>query len=84
MDEKVTLDSLKTGETAVINGLSRECRTEVRQRLLDLGFVKGAEISVQNVSPLKDPVAYNIHDTLISLRREDAAQVFIKLTDNII
>ena len=71
------LSELKRGETAVISGMDTACNTERRQRFLDLGFVNGAEIFVETISPLKDPVAYNLHDTLISLRREDAKMIFI-------
>ncbi len=75
----LTLASLEKGQSAVITGFAPECRQEVRQRLLDLGFVRGSSISVENVSPLADPVAYNIHNTQIALRKEDALCVLINL-----
>ncbi len=75
----LTLASLEKGQSAVITGFAPECRQEVRQRLLDLGFVRGSSISVENVSPLGDPVAYNIHNTQIALRKEDALCVLINL-----
>ena len=71
------LSELRKGEKAVISGMDQECNTERRQRFLDLGFVTGAEIFVESISPLKDPVAYNLHNTLISLRKEDAKMIFI-------
>lgn len=73
--EKLT--DLKIGERALISGIDETCNKERRQRFLDLGFVKGAEIFIETISPLRDPVAYNLHDTLISLRREDAKMIFI-------
>lgn len=76
-----TLADLKLGNSAVINGIKPECDSNVRKRLLDLGFVKGAEVSVQNISPLGDPVAYYIHETLIALRKEDALMVHIDKLD---
>jgi ferrous iron transport protein A len=81
MEESQNLGILKKGELGVITGLEKDCAREVRQRLLDLGFVRGSEITVQNVSPLGDPIAYNIHDTLISLRREDATKVLIEIKE---
>lgn len=75
------LGLLKKGQTAVIVGLSDNCNREIKERLLDLGFVRGAHIAVQNVSPLNNPTAYNIHDTIISLRNEDARHVLIKITN---
>lgn len=74
---KSNLNQLKLGEIAVICGIMVNCDNTIRQRLLDLGFVKGAEVSVQNISPLGDPVAYCVHETLIALRKEDALFVQI-------
>jgi ferrous iron transport protein A len=82
MESTQNLGILKKGESAVILGLAPTCRQEVRQRLLDLGFVRGSEISIQNVSPLGNPIAYNIHDTLISLRNEDAVNILIEILVN--
>ena len=76
-NQEIPLGLLKKGERASIAGIATDCRQEIRQRLLDLGFVRGAEVSIQNISPLGDPVAYNIHGTLISLRKEDALQILI-------
>ena len=36
------LSSLKTGQKGVVLGISSECKGEIRQRFLDLGFIKGA------------------------------------------
>ena len=78
----ITLASLKIGQTAVIAGFTPESRQEVRQRLLDLGFVRGSKIKIENVSPLADPIAYTIHHTQIALRKSDALCVLIQVTDN--
>lgn len=72
------LSELKYGETASITGLSDECRGEARRRLLDLGFVRGTIITVQNISPLGNPIAYSLRDTLIALRKEQADEVFVE------
>lgn len=79
MNGDQNLGFLKKGQVAVISCILPSCKNEIRQRLLDLGFVKGAEIRVQNISPLNDPIAYNIHNTLISLRMEDAANVLVEI-----
>ena len=78
-----SLALLTKGQVAIITGILSDCNREVRQRLLDLGFVRGAEISIHNISPLKNPIAYNIHDTLISLRNEDARNVLIEIKDKL-
>lgn len=77
----MNLSNLAIGQKAVIRGIERGCPREVHQRFLDLGFVPGAEIYVHNISPLKDPVAYSIYNTIISLRREDAERVLVTLVN---
>ena len=72
------LSSLKTNEKAFILGISKECRGESRRRLLDLGFVKGAPVSINLVSPLQNPKAYLVKGTSIALRDDQAAKILIK------
>ncbi len=74
----MNLSDLEIGEKARINKIDRSCSTEVHQRFLDLGFVTGAVITVYSISPLRDPVAYLIYNTIISLRKEDARMVLIE------
>ena len=77
----MNLSDLKLGSKGIIKGISKDCPKEVHQRFLDLGFVAGATISVHSISPLKDPVAYSIYNTIISLRREDATMVLLESAD---
>ena len=77
-DNMVRLSSLKPDETAHILGISKESRGDSRRRLLDLGFVKGAEISIDLLSPLKNPTAYSIKGTSIALRTDQASKILIK------
>ncbi|MBR5726136.1 MAG: ferrous iron transport protein B [Muribaculaceae bacterium] len=46
-----------------------------RQRLLEMGFVRGAKVTVLKNAPLKDPVEYMLLGSHISLRHSEAAQV---------
>ena len=82
LQTETRLSELTYGEEAEIIGIDESCKGEVRRRLLDLGFVRGTKITVQNISPLSNPVAYSLRNTLIALRNEQAACILInKLTD---
>ncbi len=72
------LSSLTKSETAKIIGISKECRGENRRRLLDLGFVKGADIRIDLLSPLRNPIAYLIKGTSIALRNKQASYILIQ------
>ncbi len=72
------LSSLKKTEKANIIGISKESRGENRRRLLDLGFVKGATVSIDLLNPLGEPNAYLIKGTTIALRNNQASKILIK------
>lgn len=72
------LSSLKENETAKIIGISKESRGENRRRLLDLGFVKGTQISIDLMNPLREPNAYLVKGTSIALRLNQASKILIK------
>ncbi len=60
----------KTVQVARVNGDGA-----FRQRLLEMGFVRGAKVTVLKNAPLKDPVEYMILGAHISLRHSEAAQI---------
>ena len=76
-EDTFRLSGLLEGEVAKITGMSKECRGENRRRLLDLGFVKGAEISIDLSSPMKNPIAYKIKGSSIALRKDQASKILI-------
>ncbi len=73
-----TLVDLKPGEQAEIYNIAPTCRGQQRRRLLDFGIVPEAEISVLMKSPLNDPTAYVVKDTIVALRKEQAKLVLLK------
>ena len=66
----MTLNDLPLNTKGYIQKLN--CNENIRRRLLDLGFVKGAPITPVLVSPSSDPRAFSIRGTLIAIRKEDA------------
>lgn len=79
IEENITrLSSLKENEVAHILGISKESRGDGRRRLLDLGFVKGTEISIDLISPMQNPTAYLVKGTSIALRKDQASRILIK------
>lgn len=67
------LDNEKIG--AVVRVVKVHGSGAFRQRLLEMGFVKGAEVTVIKNAPLRDPVEYMILGSHISLRHSEASQV---------
>lgn len=73
-----SLWNLRRGEKARIIGMDGYLVGERRRRLADLGFVKGAEITVYMPGPLDKPRAYVIRDTAIALRKDQAEHILIR------
>jgi len=49
-----------------------------QRRMLDMGFVPGAEVTVIRGAPLGDPIEYRVKGTAVALRREDADTVLVE------
>lgn len=76
------LSDLKKGEVGSIKELDVD--GDIRRRLQDMGFVNGSRIKCVGKSPLGDPKAYLIKGSVIAMRRECAAHIFLeRITDKI-
>lgn len=52
----------------------------VRRRFLDLGLTPNTIVKTERFSPIgRNPIAYNIRGSIIALRKEEAANVFVKI-----
>lgn len=71
-----TLAQLAVGQSARITGL--QLTGSRRIRLQELGFLPGSAVTALRESPFGDPVAYAVLDTVIALRRSEAAQIEIE------
>ncbi|MBN2891505.1 MAG: ferrous iron transport protein B [Bacteroidales bacterium] len=75
------LSELKEGEKGIITKVIG--RGAFRKRLIEMGFVRGKEVSVTKYAPLKDPIEYNIMDYEVSLRKSEANLVEILLFNDL-
>lgn len=48
-----------------------------RRRIIEMGFVRGREVTVVLDAPLKDPIEYRIMGYDISLRRKEAEMIVV-------
>ncbi len=76
LDENVIpLTDLKPGEKGIV---FQACgNPEIRLRLMEMGFVRGAEVKVVKYAPLKNPLEYIVKGYHVTLRKEEAANVLI-------
>ena len=45
----------------------------LRQRILDMGLTRGAEVEVRRMAPLGDPLEIRVRGYMLSLRKAEAA-----------
>lgn len=78
MDDKreIALCEIRVGERCFVDRV--QTGEDMKRRLYDLGFVPGGEIECVIKSPLGDPKAYLVKNTLIALRCDDSKNIFVK------
>lgn len=50
-----------------------------RRRVMDIGVVPGSNVEMERVAPLGDPIEVKIKDCHLSLRKDEAANVFVEV-----
>ncbi|MBU1698065.1 MAG: FeoA domain-containing protein [Proteobacteria bacterium] len=75
-DPPLLLSQMKTGQEGIIRKVSGE--STLRRRLLEMGINRGSAIYVEKYAPLKDPIELVIKGYHISLRVEEAANIFVE------
>ncbi|MBI4911443.1 MAG: ferrous iron transport protein A [Acidobacteria bacterium] len=69
------LDQLPPGAFAKVHSV--EAKGEIRQRLLEMGFIRGTRIRVERLAPMGDPMELVIRGTHLSLRKEESACILV-------
>lgn len=70
-----TLKETRAGEKACVAAVTGE--GPLRQRILDMGLTKGAEVTVRKVAPLGDPLEITVRGYELSLRKAEAACILL-------
>lgn len=70
-----SLASIPFGQPVTIQALGGE--RGFRRRLMELGFLPGAEVCVLAVAPMGDPLDVSVRGCRFSLRRADAERVSV-------
>ncbi len=74
------LGELKLGQKAVITAVSLGSDPQLALRLMQMGFLEGAEVELARQAPISaDPIAVRVRGALIALRRSDANHVEVEL-----
>ncbi len=79
MDKRlISLKDLPVGKSGQVTYISNS--TYSKRRFLDLGLTPNTFVKTERISPIGgDPIAYNIRGSIIALRKNEAAYVFVKI-----
>ena len=72
-----TLDQLLTGQRGEVESIAGD--PALIQRLYEIGMLEGESVEVLGHAPLGDPVELRIGNTRLSLRKQEAAAVSVRL-----
>lgn len=73
--DAITADKIKAHQTAEIVGLDEN---DTGQRLGEMGFWPGKSITLVLSAPFGDPLAFEVDNTVIALRKEEARMIKVK------
>lgn len=76
----IPLGELPVGSRAKVTDIQGGGKHQ--RRMLDMGFVPGAEISVIRKAPLGDPAEYRVKGTTVALRQKDADTILVEELDD--
>ena len=74
-DKPITLRDYREGQRGVIISVKGVGR--FKKRIIEMGFIKGAEVYVEKYAPLRDPIEFIIKGYHVSLRRDEAELIIM-------
>ena len=72
----MTLKDLKIGKSGTILSVGGD--GALRQHLLDMGLIQGAQVTVVKYAPMGDPIELRIHEYELTIRLEDAEKIEVQ------
>lgn len=73
----MTLRDLKPGNSGIVESV--RSAGNIRRRVLEMGVTPGTKIDVIKVAPLGDPIEVMLRGYNLSLRKEEAEAINIKV-----
>ena len=75
-----SLNSIPNGVTVLVKNIKA---SDLKVKLLEMGFCEGKQLKVLYRAPFGDPMAINIGGYILSLRNEEAEQVEVETIETL-
>jgi Fe2+ transport system protein FeoA len=73
--KQIFLSELRPGDCARVVGL--KSNGTIKQRLLEMGFTRGAVVRIEKYAPMGDPIEFVIKGYHLSLRKEECRCIIV-------
>lgn len=73
--KSISLNNIPSGMSVTVEDITS--KSDIRRRLLDMGFTHGAHIMTLYKSPFGDPTAYLVRGAVVALREEDSCNISV-------
>ncbi len=70
-----SLSACRVGDTGIVQGIT--AKGAIKRHFLDMGITKGVRITVTRIAPFGDPIEIRLRGYHLSLRREEAAKIYL-------
>lgn len=70
------LSELEQGQKGIIHSFEKD---DIYLKLMEMGCVPGEEVIVETIAPLGDPISIKVSGYLLSMRKEEAAAIWVKI-----
>ena len=71
------LADMAVGDRGRVTGFAKGPES-YRKKLLAMGLIKGTEFTINRVAPMGDPVEIEVRGYNLSLRKDEAAALFVE------
>ena len=71
-----SLEAVPCGQTVTV--LKLEGAGAIKRRIMDMGITKGVSVFVRKVAPLGDPMEITVRGYELSLRKQDAQNIYVE------
>ncbi|MCX8019774.1 MAG: ferrous iron transport protein A [Chitinophagaceae bacterium] len=78
MKMTIKLSELKPGQSGIIKEFGT---SDIHIKLLEMGFIPGEKIVMEQIAPLGDPVSVTVAGYQLSLRLEEAEKILIEINN---
>lgn len=76
---QATLDKVKPDQTAKV--VLVRGGGQVKKRITEMGLTRGAEVVVERIAPMGDPMDVKVRGYRLSLRKDEASRVVVEVID---